>query len=190
MRTRRAECVDRRDVKPDVIPVASPCRPCLSCLPCAPCPPCLYAHLGTPTRWCGCIPSRPQDNWICVGPHYAEHLARTAPFNATRLLSQFPPGTRIFAEGNSWFGELVLTLICQSVDDPQLRVWNPIAAAGREAEHPFSVNHVAAWVEADVAIILLDNDDFWGTWGNSEFESHYEAHLGRVSGYGAPLPGT
>jgi len=76
------------------------------------------------------IPSRPQDNWICVGPHYAEHLARTAPFNATRLLSQFPPGTRIFAEGNSWFGELVLTLICQSVDDPQLRVWNPIAAAG------------------------------------------------------------
>ena len=54
----------------------------------------------------------PQDNWICVGPHYAEHLAHTAPFNATRLLSQFPPGTRIFAEGNSWFGELILTLIC------------------------------------------------------------------------------
>ena len=67
------------------------------------------------------------------------------------------------------------------------RVWNPIPAAGRETEHPFSVNHIAAWVEADVAIILLDNDDFWGTWGNPEFESDYEAHLGRVSGYGAPL---
>jgi len=106
-----------------------------------------------------CIAAQ-KDLWICVGQRYAEHLAHTALFNTSRLMSEFPPGTRIFAEGNSFFAELIFTLVCQSTDDPQLKVWIPARAGGDLADTNRSFNGypnslIATWVDADVTLILL-----------------------------------
>ena len=52
-------------------------------------------------------------NWVCVGDAYAAVLKRTRPYQSSRFqLANLPPGTRVFADGNSLFAERMTTLLC------------------------------------------------------------------------------
>jgi hypothetical protein len=52
-------------------------------------------------------------NWACVGDAYAAVLNSTRPYRPWRFqLANLPPGTRVFADGNSFFAERMTTLLC------------------------------------------------------------------------------
>ena len=85
-----------------------------------------------------------RDNWSCKGHRYEKRLERTALYNRSLSLSAFPPGSRIFASGNSFFAQKIQTLICNS----KCHVWADIRT-----------NDVVAYDdESGVLLTLFDND--------------------------------
>lgn len=61
--------------------------------------------------WCSLY----RDNWSCVGEAYKEVLRNTPLFDHKFNLNAFPHGTNIYVEGNSHMGELISTIICNTV---------------------------------------------------------------------------
>ena len=60
-------------------------------------------------EWC----TLTRHNWACVGDAYAAVLNRTRPYRPWRFqLANLPPGTRVFADGNSYLAERMTTLLC------------------------------------------------------------------------------
>mmetsp|Transcript_43896 Transcript_43896/g.92364 ORF Transcript_43896/g.92364 Transcript_43896/m.92364 type:complete len:378 (-) Transcript_43896:332-1465(-) len=55
-----------------------------------------------------------RDNYLCVGERYKDVLRRTPLFNHSFDLNAFPPGSKIYIEGNSWMCELVQTITCNT----------------------------------------------------------------------------
>jgi hypothetical protein len=61
-------------------------------------------------QWCSLY----RDNWSCVGERYREMLRSTPPYNESLTFAAFPPNTTIYAEGNSWLAEIILTIMCNT----------------------------------------------------------------------------
>jgi hypothetical protein len=96
-------------------------------------------------QWCALY----RDNWSCVGERYREVLRNTSPYNDSLTFAAFPPNTTIYAEGNSWFGEIIVTIMCNT----KAVFWNVDGA---------HTNSMVAHVPSkNTTVILLDNDDSW-----------------------------
>ena len=90
-----------------------------------------------------------RDNWVCMGEHYESVLRNTLPYNRSLSLDAFPKGTRIFAEGNSFFAQKVSLVICNS----QAKFW---LLDGTNSNSMLAYNS-----DRDVGLLLLDNDQPW-----------------------------
>ena len=61
-------------------------------------------------RWC----KLQRDNWSCVGDRYAKILSQTPAYDPSLTLAALPRGTRVFAEGNSYFAQHLGPIICNT----------------------------------------------------------------------------
>ena len=79
---------------------------------------------------------------------YESVLSRTPPYNASIFaLGQLPRGTRVLADGNSHFAEVVVTWACES---DGVDVWK----VGSLESNSLLVHHRGR----DVAMLLIDNE--------------------------------
>jgi len=97
-------------------------------------------------QWCALY----RDNWSCVGERYREVLRNTPPYNASLTFAAFPPNTTIYAEGNSWLGEIIITIMCNT----RAVFWN-VDGHGSNS----MVAHVPS---KNILVVLLNNDG--GLW--------------------------
>lgn len=96
-------------------------------------------------KWCGLV----RDKWACSGDHYENVLKSTPPFDSSLYnLSKIKPGTRIFADGNSFLAEFIYAIICEDEEDRV--IWK----IGNERGNSLLVYYN----QSDVAILLLDNE--------------------------------
>ena len=93
-----------------------------------------------------CVLSR--GNWACEGERYGAVLRSTPMFNQSLGLGAFPRGTRIIAQGNSYFAQKIDTILCNSRVD----IWADSGATN---------NLIAADHGNDIVLLLLDNDARW-----------------------------
>lgn len=91
--------------------------------------------------WCFLV----RDNWSCSGQRYEEVLkTMVTPDAQNWRLESWPRGTRFFGEGNSYFAQLIYTIVCESdVEIYKFENGNSLYAYS-------SVN--------DASILLFDND--------------------------------
>jgi hypothetical protein len=89
-----------------------------------------------------------RDNWACEGERYGAVLRSTPLFNQSLTLGAFPRGTRIIAQGNSYFAQKIDTILCSSRVD----IWHDSGATN---------SLVAVDDENDIVLLLLDNDAEW-----------------------------
>jgi hypothetical protein len=96
--------------------------------------------------WCALY----RDNWQCVGELYREVLRNTTPYNASLTFAAFPPNTTIYAEGNSFFGQIITEIMCNT---KKAVFWSV------DGNHTNSM--VAHIPTKNITVVLLDNDDSW-----------------------------
>lgn len=98
-------------------------------------------------NWCGLV----RDTWACIGEEYEQVLRDTEPFNnSAHNLKNVKPGTRIYADGNSYLAEFIYTIVCES--DELSSMWK----LGWEPGNSLLVYYN----ETDVAILLIDNEKY------------------------------
>ena len=68
---------------------------------------------GTGHNWCGLM----KDLWACDGNRYRDTLLKTAPYAPQARLRELPRGTRIYAEGWSYFAQMIIPIICEDATD-------------------------------------------------------------------------
>mmetsp|Transcript_39274 Transcript_39274/g.71941 ORF Transcript_39274/g.71941 Transcript_39274/m.71941 type:complete len:448 (+) Transcript_39274:70-1413(+) len=66
--------------------------------------------IATGHPWCSLY----RDNWSCAGERYKKVLLQTPLFNRSFDLNVFPSDSNIYMDGNSFMGELVYTVICNT----------------------------------------------------------------------------
>ena len=100
--------------------------------------------------WC----TLQRDNWSCMGRHYRKALKSLEKTDAR--LDSIAPNARLLAEGNSYFAEVVLTLVCNT---PKVIVYK------------FNGNHTNSFIAYsptnNVTLLLVDNDVALSNWGSS-----------------------
>lgn len=105
-------------------------------------------------KWCGLV----RGNWVCSGDHYENVLKATAPFdNSMYNLKTLKPGTRIYADGNSYLAQLMYTIICEN--DEESVIWK----LGHEGANSLLVYYN----QTDIAILLIDNQDNLSLYNNA-----------------------
>ena len=97
---------------------------------------------GNGHLWCAVT----RDNWSCTGARYEQVLRKTKPYNQSYTIELLPQGSRVFAEGNSYFAQLVMTIVCNS----KVELWQGPAN-----------DYLAYSAANDAVLLLLDNDNFW-----------------------------
>jgi hypothetical protein len=101
---------------------------------------------GAGHQWCAIA----RDNWACKGEQFVSVLKATAPYDDKLGLAAFPENTFIYAEGNSYIGEVLFSTICNS---PNIDVWKPYHGGGNDVfVHEPTKN---------VTLLLIDNDTFF-----------------------------
>ena len=55
-----------------------------------------------------------RDNWSCTGDYYKRVLKSTPLYNHSFDLNSFPPNSNVYIEGNSYMGQLVSTVVCNT----------------------------------------------------------------------------
>lgn len=95
--------------------------------------------------WCSFY----RDNWSCVGARYRKVLRNTVPYNTSLTFASFPRNTTIYAEGNSYFGEIVMTTMCNT----DANFW--------KLDGLWTNSMVAHVRSKNILVVLLDNDDLW-----------------------------
>jgi hypothetical protein len=66
-------------------------------------------QLVTGAGWLYC--SLPKDIWLCWGEEYRQHLLHSRQLHQQAAISRFPPGSRVFLQGNSHFAESIVSLV-------------------------------------------------------------------------------
>ena len=66
-------------------------------------------QLVTGAGWLYC--SLPKDIWLCWGEECRQHLLHSRQLHQQAAISRFPPGSRVFLQGNSHFAESIVSLV-------------------------------------------------------------------------------
>ena len=102
-------------------------------------------------EWC----TLTRANWACTGDAYARELNRTRPYRSEPFqLANLPPGTRIFADGNSYLAERISTMLCgfHSVDVFYLPSGNSWVVHSTKSDSTLLMFETAAASEASVVV--------------------------------------
>eukprot|EP00961_Rhodomonas_salina_P235835 3187481-Rhodomonas_salina.2 len=92
--------------------------------------------------WCSLV----RDNWSCSGERYARVLRSTKPFQQEFGLQNLRSNLFIFAEGNSYLAQLILSLFCWS--SVAMEVW----------QGPRGNDYFARVAAVNLSFLLIDND--------------------------------
>lgn len=101
------------------------------------------AKAGRLNSWC--ILAR--DKWQCAGERYEEVLRKSPPFDTALSLENWPRHLRVYAEGNSYFAELITQVACES----NAEVWKFVQGNSLLASAPSS----------NATVLLFDNHPYW-----------------------------
>lgn len=119
-------------------------------------------------NWCSLY----RDNWSCIGKQYKKVLRTTPLFNTDFTMEKIHHGTHIFAEGNSYFAEILYSWFCET----SAYYLNPVTNNTTNFVHnnihnTFSIkiwkidhnaNSMFVYIpEKDISLFLLDNDKVW-----------------------------
>jgi len=91
-----------------------------------------------------------RDNWVCAGERYKRVLRDTPLFDHSFDLNSFPTNSNIYIEGNSWMGQLVTTIICNTNN---VRVW--LLGGTNETGNRF----VGQAEQSGVSLFLMSNSE-------------------------------
>lgn len=104
------------------------------------------ARAGRLSQWCMLA----RDNWSCAGKRYTEVLKHSPMFLPKFRLEHWPKGFKLYAEGNSFFSQMIYSIMCESDAD----VWKI---------SPYGNSMLAYSRASEASIFLLSNsEDGWG----------------------------